>query len=114
MKICPGEAELFHAYGRTGRRGAANSRFPQFFESLKKYGMSSWTEFGWFRKRTVAGSIEHGIDPWGSLRDESFLCDFWLLAVLEFSFETGAGIYSGCLSQLPLGLLCRKRPQGIP
>jgi hypothetical protein len=81
---------------------------------FQKYGMSSWTEFGWFRKRRVAGSFEHGIDPWGSLRDGSFLSDFWLLAILGVSFETGAGIYSGCLSQLSLGLLCCKRPQGIP
>jgi len=76
--------------------------------------MSSWTDFGWFRERTVAGSFEHGIDPWGSLRGGSCLSGFWLLAMLGVSFETGAGICSGCLSQLPLGLLCCKRPQGIP
>jgi hypothetical protein len=99
---------------RTDRRDEANSRFPHYFESFQKYGMSSWTEFGWFRKRTMAGSFEHGIDPWGSLRDGSFLSDFWLRAILGVSFETGAGIYSGYLSQLPLGLLCCKRPQGIP
>ena len=62
---------------RTDGRDEANSRFSQFFESFQKYGMSSWTEFGWFRTRTEAISFKHGIDPWGSLRDGSFLSGFW-------------------------------------
>jgi hypothetical protein len=48
MNICQGEAE-FHPGGRTDTRDEATSRFSQFFEIFQKYGMSSWTEIGWFR-----------------------------------------------------------------
>jgi len=75
------------------------------------------------RGQNLAGS---GIEQWQDLLNtvlipgesgnegREFSEHFWLLAILGVSFETGAGIYSGCLSQLPLGLLCCKRPQRMP
>ena len=52
------------------------------FERFQKYGMSSWTEFGWFRLRRVACSFEQDIDPWGSFMDGSFVSDFGSWRVL--------------------------------
>ena len=36
MEICPLEADLFYADGRTGRYDAANSRSSQFAKAPKK------------------------------------------------------------------------------